>query len=418
MTEGRAPAGPRLAIVADDLTGAVDSSGYFALKGFSVAVALDLDATLNEDVVVVTTDSRAEAPSLARERVDRAARRLRGRIVYKKVDSTLRGNIGVEIAAAMDALGCRKAVVAPAFPAVGRTTVGGHLLVNGVKVSETQFANDPVSPVRESHIATLLAQTVGRAVGCLGLDAVESGPEALYRAVAALPQPVVVCDVKEQAHLDVIALASGLAGQRWLLVGSGGLARSLGLLLGTPRGRRRRGDVLVSGPALVVIGTLNKVAGAQLLKARETTGLLVVDLAVERLGHPSAMAMEVERVAAEAGRSLEGGKSVAVTTAFSALQPSLKEEIPPALAGVVMKVMETQKPSGLFLSGGDIASGVCHSLGAAAIRVYGEVETGVPAGEIAGGRAGGMRVVTKAGGFGTNTALVKALAYLEKGCLS
>jgi uncharacterized protein YgbK (DUF1537 family) len=85
---------------------------------------------------------------------------------------------------------------------------------------------------------------------------------------------------------------------------------------------------------------------------------------------------------------------------------------------VVTGLLVTRKFAGLFLSGGDIAVEVCRRLSVVAISVLGEVEPGVPAGEMMGGPSAGMRVVTKAGGFGTGEALVKSMAYLEKGYLS
>jgi uncharacterized protein YgbK (DUF1537 family) len=415
----------KLGIVADDLTGAMDSSGFFAEKGFSTIVVLDLGVTRSEDVVVVSTDSRAEKPDVARARVRQAAGRLVGRMAYKKIDSTLRGNIGVELAAAMDELGCEKAVVAPAFPVVGRTTVDGVLLVNGTPVAETQFAQDPMWPVKESHIPTLLEGPMGRKVGCVSVAQVAAGPDALRRTMEGMPQPVVVCDVTQQSHLDTIALAVGLAlgsdrgqaGVRWLACGSGGLARSLSLLLAArPDKKREAPSAASTGPALVVVGTRNQVAARQLLKAKESLGLAVLDLNVGRLDSAGA-SEEMARVGEEAGRHLSLGESVGVTTAFSEFLPGLKTLIPSALAEVVARVLRSHRPSGMLLSGGDIAFQVCAKLSVSAVRVYGEVEPGVPAGEVVGGVAQGMRVVTKAGGFGTDAALAKAISYIEKGSL-
>jgi uncharacterized protein YgbK (DUF1537 family) len=407
----------KLGIIADDLTGAMDSSGYFAQKGFSTVVVLRLGRSLTEDVVVVTTDSRADEPGVAAQKVRQAARRLAGRIVYKKIDSTLRGNIGAELSAAVDELGCGKAVVAPAFPAVGRTTVDGHLLVNGTRVAETQFASDPVSPVRESHIPTLLEGSTGQRVACIGIGHVEAGPEALHREISGMPQAIVVCDATEQAHLDAIALAAAPAAGHWLLCGSGGLARSMRLLLLNGRdATRRTPHRQAHGLALVVVGTRNKVAAEQLLKAKETLGLPILDLHVERVGGPSAPE-EIGRIRERACRLLGQGKSLAITSTFSRYMPSLKGAVPNALAEAVASVLHAHRPSGLFLSGGDIASEVCRRLAVSAIRVYGEVEPGVPAGVIRGGKAQGMRVVTKAGGFGTDAVVAKSILYLEKGCL-
>jgi len=58
--------GKKLGIVADDLTGAMDSSGYFARLGYSTIVILDPSFPSTADVVVMTTNSRAEDPKVAR----------------------------------------------------------------------------------------------------------------------------------------------------------------------------------------------------------------------------------------------------------------------------------------------------------------------------------------------------------------
>jgi len=88
------------------------------------------------------------------------------------------------------------------------------------------------------------------------------------------------------------------------------------------------------------------------------------------------------------------------------------------MAEAVAGILDIRKFAGLFLSGGDIAVEVCRRLAASAIRVHGEVEPGVPAAELVGGQGQGMRVVTKAGGFGTEEALIESILYLERGLLS
>lgn len=397
----------KLGIVADDLTGAMDSSGYFASLGYATVVILDPAYPSAADVVVITTNSRAEDPALARERVTPAVGGLKGRVVYKKIDSTLRGNVGIELAAAMAALKSEKAIVAPAFPAVGRTTVNGVLLVNGTPVAATQFARDPVSPVGESHIPTLLEKSMGRKVAALAVVDIEAGAASLFRKVTRMPEAVFVADVTDQSHLVGIVQANVLAKGKWLLCGSGGMARELHLFLGKPptKARATRGKA-AAGPALVVIGSQNQVAGKQLLKAKEALGLPLVNIDVDNL--------DAAKLAADAGRILKEGKSVAITSTFARYVPELKQKIGLFLAEAAITILSQYKVAGLFLSGGDIALAVCQKLGVAAIKVNGEVEAGIPAGELLGGKGEGLRVVTKAGGFGTEEALVKALAYLER----
>ena len=408
----------KLGIVADDLTGAMDSSGYFASQGWRTVVILAPAFSSTADVVVITTNSRAEDPNTARERVKQAVRNLAGRVVYKKIDSTLRGNIGVELEAAMAEMACEKAVVAPAFPAVGRTTVAGVLLVNGVAVVETQFANDPILPVKESHIPSLLEQLTQRRVGCVAVEHIEAGPGFLYRRINEMPQDIVVCDVTTQSHLTGIAQAAALAAGRWLLCGSGGLARELHLLLAkVPKASRETPPSQLSGPALVVVGTRNQVAANQLLKARDELSLPVLNLPVEHLNLESVLSGKVGSILDEAARLLDQERGLALSSTFSQYVPVLKQSIAAIMAEIAADILASHKFAGLFLSGGDIAVEVCRRLQVSAIQVHGEVEPGVPAGELIGGQAQGMRVVTKAGGFGTERALIESISYLEKGHL-
>ena len=407
-----------LGIIADDLTGAMDSSGYFASRGFSTIVILDPDFPSTADVLVINTNSRADDTNTASEKVRQAVRSLVGRVVYKKIDSTLRGNIGAELESAMEELACDKAIVAPAFPSVGRTTVAGILLVNGVSVTETQFAHDPMSPAKESHIPSLLEQSTKRQAGCVAVEDIDAGPEFLYRNISEMPQDIVVCDVTTQSHLTCIVQAAVLAEGHWLLCGSGGLARELHLFLTkAPSVKRTKPESLLCGPALVVVGTRNQVTASQLLKARDELGLPILNLAVEHLNQEDVTSAEIRRIIEEADRFLGQGRSMVLSSTFSQYMPALKQSLPAVMAEVVAGILDSQKIAGLFLSGGDIAVAVCRKLSVSAILVHGEVELGVPAGELIGGQGQGMRVVTKAGGFGTEAALVESMPYLEKGYL-
>lgn len=158
---------PFIAIVADDLTGSGDTAVQFVRAGWPTQLsvgragqALADPAAGRAEVIAVTTHSRPlpgpQAAAVVRD--DVAALRAAGvRRLYKKVDSTLRGAFKAEIDAARqawrdDAI----AVVCPAFPATGRTVRDGILYVDGRPVTETSAATDPVTPVTESHIPTLL----------------------------------------------------------------------------------------------------------------------------------------------------------------------------------------------------------------------------------------------------------------------
>lgn len=128
---------PSLVIVADDLTGALDSAAPFAARGARVVVALSAGAMCtalrNEvDVLAVSTDSREIAPEAAMRMVARVAAALpTGARLFKKIDSRLKGNVAAELAA----LPFRQALVAPAIPAFGRVVQAGRLKGFGIAAS-------------------------------------------------------------------------------------------------------------------------------------------------------------------------------------------------------------------------------------------------------------------------------------------
>ena len=416
MNERRIMGKLGLAVIADDLTGAMDCCGYFGRLGFAASVHLDAPFSSESEVLAVTTNSRAESPAIARARVIEAVRRLAPRLIFKKIDSTLRGNIGVELNAVLEELGTQKTIVAPAFPEMGRTTVRGIMLVDGVPISETHFAADPVLPVKESNIPSLLRQSTGRRVATVSVEEIEAGPDSLHARIAAGPQDIWVCDATLTGHLTTIARASALAEGRWLLCGSTGLARELHPLLGDPdRTRGRASPGSLTGRALALVGSLNPVSAGQLLQAKERIALIGLDFDPDVPGARNTSSKGIAKILKEADRFLGQDRSLAISSAFSPRHPEMKARVPFFLADIAERLLKDHRISGLFLSGGDVAWEVCRRLGLSPISILGEVEPGVPAGVAERSDGSWMRIVTKAGGFGTREVIVKSLPFLEYG---
>src|SRR3954468_24822947 len=246
---------------ADDLTGAADGGVQLARAGYRTAVAFHGAPVPGNgaalDAVVLDTDSRALAPEPARARVRDAMRAVAtAPIVLKKIDSTLRGHVGAEVAAALEASGRRVAVVAPAFPAEGRTTAGGVQLLDGEAVDRTRFARDPVSPVREAHVPTLLAAD--------GLDDVRQvrAGDAAGLAEATAPGRCVVADANAEADLEAVVRAvADPSGVLW--VGSAGLARALGAVHPGPGLAVEEPGDEMEARVLVIAGSPNDLAREQ-----------------------------------------------------------------------------------------------------------------------------------------------------------
>ena len=177
----------RLLIIADDLTGALDSGVKLAEAGIPTEVRISPGCPDSPDeefeastlTLVVDTQTRHLPAGEAYARVESLvhwARKKGIRLFYKKTDSTLRGNLGVEMAALMNAGGGGPLVFAPAFPALGRTTEGGRQYVNGVPLEDTVFARDLLNPVRTGSVREILRQGVD-------LDVREVEPSGLAAAL-------------------------------------------------------------------------------------------------------------------------------------------------------------------------------------------------------------------------------------------
>jgi D-threonate/D-erythronate kinase len=374
-------------VVADDLTGAADGGVQLARGGYRTAVAFhgEPPAADGVDALVADTDSRAAGRDVAVARVRAATGALAAApILLKKVDSTLRGSLAAEIAAALEASGRRRAIVAPAFPAAGRTTESGVQHVHGEPVHRTRFADDPVSPVREGHVPTLLAAEGLTDGCCVVADAVTD--EDLEAVVRAEPDP------------------SGVLG-----VGSAGLARALAAVHPGP-GRAAEDAPDDREPrVLVVAGSANDVAREQ-VRALAGSGVAAAGLSL-----PALDGGAVEVCAALATNALRDARACVVHPVGAGGGSDLPRRIAAALGEVAARLAEAELVTALVLTGGDTAVAVARRLGATGLRVDDELEPGVPVGRLLGPRP--YRVVTKAGGFGSPDVLraaCEALAASER----
>jgi D-threonate/D-erythronate kinase len=389
-----------IAVIADDLTGAADSGVQFVQAGYRAAVYFRATEMVVDDLdaVAYDTDSRAIPAGFAAKRVLDAARVARGaRIVYKKLDSTLRGNVAAELAAALGGTRRGRVVVAPAFPAAGRTTVGGIQRVHGVPVDETEIANDPNTPVSEAHIPSLLADTFS-SVGALG---VEDLADLVLVSKTLEDHECVVADAERDADLETLVRAvPDPATVLW--AGSAGLALALGSVYPGPctgDAGVERGPVR---PVLVVVGSLSGVAREQVRRLVGAYGNVDIPVGV---GEADAVQEAVE----SAREALAGGACAVVRSPEE--RSASGESVLGPLAEVAALLSEEELFGGMVLTGGATAVGVARRLGASGIRLEGEVEAGIPMGALIGPRP--YPVVTKAGGFGGPDTLVGAVEALS-----
>lgn len=389
----------RVAVIADDLTGAADTGVQLLRAGYRTAVIFH-GQTLPEgfDAVALDTDSRTKPAGFAAKRVVEAGHAVRdARIVYKKLDSTLRGSVAAELSAALGATRRDRAVVAPAFPAAGRTTADGVQLVHGVPVHETEARKDPRTPVTEGHIPTVLRDSFASVVSIDLEDLAD--PARVRRALEE--NECVVADAGRDADLEALVRAvPDPSAVLW--AGSAGLAGALGHVYPGPG---VEGPV-TSGTAnrvLVVIGSMSGVARKQLRRLVEDYGDVAASV---RVGRPGAAKEAVET----ARRALRGGECAVLHSPEERGKTDSGGSFVGALAEVVRRLARDDAFDALVLTGGSTAMGVSRRLGASGIRLDGEVEAGVPFGTMIGPRP--YPVVTKAGAFGTEDTLLNAVRTL------
>jgi 4-hydroxythreonine-4-phosphate dehydrogenase len=397
---------PQIGIVADDLTGAADTGVAFLTAGLSVVVAWLSEQNDREpishaaDVIAIDTRSRAANAEHARRVTSELVSRFREAgtaTLYKKIDSTLRGHIAVEVEAAIRAWQAGSlAIVAPAFPATGRTTVGGLQRVGGVPLGG--HASVPAL-FEQAGLSTLRADLAR--VRSAALESVLT--ECRNRAA-----DVVVCDAETDEDLRAIAQVGARLGPAVVWVGSGGLARAMAAEIGET-GRRAPTMTRASGPIVIVVGSRNVVARAQ---ADD-----LVAAGVERINLPaSALHGGPNTGGADIARTIEArllaGKDLVLTIGSEASDTGADDPRLTERLGQLLRRCATGAGA-LILTGGDTAVGVLQAWGTTAVRLVEEIGPGVVLSETIGSRP--MPVVTKAGSFGDRGTLTTARQWLRRG---
>jgi uncharacterized protein YgbK (DUF1537 family) len=366
-----------LAILADDLTGALDAGAPFARRGFGVEVWMEgvgerAPARVGVDVLAVNLGTRHVAPRTAGPWAARAAAALRAAGVnrfFKKMDSTLRGPWAEELAAVRGVHPTGPVVVCPAFPAQGRTVRDGRVMLLGEACGELPAA---------------LRAVGGRAASLPALGGLGRGAARAALRAACEPSPqYIVADASEDADLAALIAAARAERLDGLLCGAAGLAAAWAASL-RPRARPAPIALPRLPRVLVVSGSQQAIARAQVA-------------AVER-----AIRAQV----------LPPGTLSVLTPAATGPAERADPRVAAALGDAAARQYGERPFEGLVLTGGETATRVLRALGARRLRLEDEWEAGVPLSRPLEGAAAGRLCVTKAGGFGDHQCLARLLEQL------
>ena len=430
----------RLAILADDLSSATDCGAQVVRSGLSVVVplqgySLPIQARAAQ-VISLDTDSRSLSADRAYAKVMIAAQQLVTEgwtDFYKSVDSTLRGNLGAEIEAVLDIVKPDCAIIAPAFPKYGRTTVDGVQYLHSRPLHETEFGTDPTAPVRDADITRRLAEGSRRKAGRLTLDQLRAGLTQIKSAIQGLLADgieLVVVDIAEQDDLKRICLSLSQSDLRVVWVGSTGLAEFVPFALGVTSTSNTfsQHHPLDPRPALALVGSASETTRQQLGYAQTNNQLNITSLDPARMiQNGTAAAAELEQAGSNLRAAIDLGYDAALVVNASrdkiaaTQQLGAKLSLSPAqvaqwivegLAQAGSRLVREGRISGIVATGGDTANALCNALEAQALEILGEVEAGIPIMRLLGEQS--LPLVTKAGGFGSPSAIRDALVKVKQ----
>ncbi len=409
---------PPLAVIADDLTGSCDTAAQFCRYGMRVAMtgasAPDLGPDL--DLLAVNTASRGLAVERARQVAAGSARSLLrsgSRPVYKKIDSTLKGPWCQELAAVMAVVRPDLAIVAPAFPAWGRTSRGGRLLLDGRPPPPRPARGAGPSGIDSGDLVGRLRAEFGSQVELLRRDLLRRPPalvEKHIRTARRKGHRVLLFDIESDSDLERLALTGYRLDEAVLWVGSAGLARFLPLSWGRSPTRAAPSGPQAQGPVLLICGSLNPVNKAQ-LEQLGRRGLAAVIILRDEDADSTPHLEETLKPALEA---LARKQTVALCLRLEQRIRSRShlQRLQQALQSAAGRLLDAGALGATILVGGDTALKVYEQCGARGIRIHGDVEPGIPWGRWIGGRLDGLPLATKAGGFGNPDTLCEIALFL------
>jgi len=406
----------RLAIIADDLTGAHEAASHFALRGLQTRVIPRWETgEVNGEVIALSTRARSaarDAAVLTARAVSRFAPSSVDRL-YLKVDSTMRGPVAAFVQGALEAWSARHrgaiAIVCPSHPLLGRTVRDGTVRLDNRPIDQGAPGDDLLNPVRTSRLGELLPGSVH----VVPHD--RRDPEAVATALEAVSvaSSILTVDAECVEELTALAIAIDRLGPRAIAVGSGGLASTVAASLpsGGPgyAGRRTqaRGS---SGPVIVLVSSRHPLAREQSLRFISLRSPGLARLA------PSLSDLSSDDTGLGPLYSLAEPQFVIVTPprALPNHVADAAESVAAGMARVVAGVEEAYSARAAIVVGGDGAQALLERWNCESIDVYGSVMEGVPYGVVQGGTVEGLPIATKAGGFGDYDTIVQTADYFSR----
>lgn len=411
----------KIIIIADDFTGANDTGVKFAKAGYNTSVTSShCEYDYNSDIMVINTETRLIDKNEAKEKINLFLNNLKvdsNKIIYKKIDSTFRGNIGAEIEALLNKFDYNVCVVANAFPSMNRTIVNGISYVNDIELDKTDFAKDPINPIKTSYIENILKEQTDYSIKLVKVDDIHNGKfqKDINNDINADKKIIYICDSEKDDDLLSISNILKEHLNKILTVGCAGFADAL---LNT---------INNFTPICFVSGSLSKISMKQLNKIREKNAeLLNIDKELFFSNNLEALKNDLK---IQIDKLVKSKKHiiVSITTTdkdreendFYAEKNSIKndhitEYISSLTAKIIKFIFEYIKIKALFISGGNTAIHIIKEFEANNVYLFGEIDEGIPYGVISDGLYPFTQIATKAGAFGDENLYLKVIEFYNK----
>ena len=418
---------PLLLIIADDITGALDTGVQFGKQGILAEIVMhpeDLATSVRQnsgtEVWIINTESRHISPERAAEKVRDAV--IEGKSLgiqhfYKKTDSTLRGNLGAELEAFLEATGQDLIPFIPAHPVLNRFTRNGYHYINEEPVHMTSFGQDPLEPVQDNHIPSILKEQTK--VEVYSLPHSEIGGKGLVHHQG---KGILVGDCQSLDDLRSIVDFIKENDLQFAMSGSAALVGMMPSLL--PLTILPTVDQIISGPCLLVNGSLNNISRQQVLYARDH-GLslysiepgLLSDPSIRKKG-PFLSLLENVRKQINTGHpaiinstSVEVGEDLHLGSRYPINKHNFKV-IASQIGNLVADIVEEIGIKSIIVFGGDTLSAILDKMGIFRITPIKEIMPGVALARMIGpGQT--YLLISKPGGYGNNTIIVDIFDHIN-----
>lgn len=419
----------KVAVVADDLTGANATSALLSKKGFRAITCLEKfhDGLTKFEIVSFATNSRSIPYKEAYSRVIECINQFKeyNPLISKRIDSTLRGNLGAEVDAVIDSNPELMALVVPVYPSSERICVGGSLLVNGIPLQNTAMRNDPKNPMTESSILELFRCQSRYPISHICLKDVLEGKERIEQRLTQIYRQggrIAIFDATTDTDINIIAQSAENTKLPVFCVDPGPFTAQFAHL-------RYSSERKMTNKVFIAIGSVSDLTQRQIKKLKYDRKVWLETISVQELIDISRDSKKAKPIVNTLISKLEQFDLIGIDTVETPehvcdlvsiaeknniTMDEASNALNKGIAEITGQVLLTQDSPirGIYTSGGDITVSVVHRLGSNGFLLKDEVEPLAVYGHLVGGECNEYAIVTKGGFVGNDNTLVHCIDYL------